>query len=537
MQDLIAGVLRNATEKLAAEQTHPTTTGTTHPTTTGKSAKTTGKTTTEKTAELTDPMYIEKLAAACEYIAANSEELFPTEKGVLQSALEKMAGAEQIGAGHGATALPVSASIGGHQKYKKDKPAGEDPAASEAGAAETTGGLPGGSTQMPNNIGVAPGQSSGAVPHATYPAKGPLVNLSKAASVRDFYMMALTKLGAVGDPINVMTGGPVEHGQAAAPATPKPAAPAAAAAAAEKPGFGRRALDVAKKVVKYPGQGGWSGGTTTGQRVGRWAARGGLGLAAAGGLYAGGRAAFGHGDKSHKTKTASETAREMILRKLAGEDVMKANIDGGGRQGPLVGEGQLQVADATRALPHQAGGPTGGFGNQGRSYIQSNAAAINYTKKDAKGPVKTQLKEVLEQPALSAKHDSKLQENLRNTGKAGVKIAAVAFLQKIAGEGCTCDGKGECRYCHMRSAISDKSTGKTKTATGELGGMGGGGGMTQMGDAGQGADGCQCGGAGECRVCKLKAALAAAKGGANPTMGAPGGGQQPGMGEAQPKDL
>jgi hypothetical protein len=78
----------------------------------------------------------------------------------------------------------------------------------------------------------------------------------------------------------------------------------------------------------------------------------------------------------------------------------------------------------------------------------------NVTKRDAKSPRKAELAQVLTEPAMSAAHDSKVQENLRNASKGGVKIAgAKAFLQKIAEGGCKCGEKGECRYCKLKSAV------------------------------------------------------------------------------------
>ncbi len=238
-------------------------------------------------------------------------------------------------------------------------------------------------------------------------------------------------------------------------------------------------------------------------------------------------------------KTAA--LRQAILQKLAGEDVLKANISAERSANPLAGMGQLETTDATQASPHQAGDASGGgFGNQARRLIGSNQAAIDATKGDAKGPVKTQLSEVLEEPALSSSTDPVLDDNLRNTGKAGVKIAAAAraALTKVAQQGCSCETiDGECTYCTLLQKVAAATQSKkesTKTANAMMGGMGGGmsapsmpsmgaggGGMTAMADAGAGADGCQCGGTGECRICKLKAALAAAKagGGAGAVMG------------------
>ena len=73
--------------------------------------------------------------------------------------------------------------------------------------------------------------------------------------------------------------------------------------------------------------------------------------------------------------------------------------------------------------------------NPGREYIESNSAATNMKKVDGKAPQKRLLSEVLTEPALSKSTDSKVQDNLRNASKGGVKIAAArAFLQKIASD-------------------------------------------------------------------------------------------------------
>lgn len=242
---------------------------------------------------------------------------------------------------------------------------------------------------------------------------------------------------------------------------------------------------------------------------------------------------------SSKLASARSVLQRAVLQKLAGEDVMKSNISAERSANPLAGMGQLETTDATQSSPHQAGDHGGGFGNQARRLIASNQAAIDATKGDAKGPVKTQLSEVLEEPALTSSTDSVLGDNLRNTGKAGVKIAATrAALQKVAQQGCKCQTiDGECAFCKLKEKVagvtkSKHGSSKVADAMGGYGGapgggaapgMGGGSGMTPMADAGAGADGCTCGATGECRVCKLKAALAAAKaqGGGGPLMGGP----------------
>jgi hypothetical protein len=209
------------------------------------------------------------------------------------------------------------------------------------------------------------------------------------------------------------------------------------------------------------------------------------------------------------------------MRKLAGEDVAKASLDGGGTSSPLAGMGQLTTTDSSQSSPSQSGDPVSGYGNQGRRLIQSNQAAIDATKGDAKGPIKTQLKEVLEEPAQTPSTDSTLEQNLRNTGKAGVKIAGARdILEKVAAAGCSCKTiNGECPFCRMSAKLAAAAKGKESEKRANMMGGGGGGGamppspptpmMSATADAGAGADGCQCGGVGECKVCKLKAALAA----------------------------
>jgi len=103
--------------------------------------------------------------------------------------------------------------------------------------------------------------------------------------------------------------------------------------------------------------------------------------------------------------------------------------------------------------------------NPGREMISSNAAATNAKKVQAKAPQKKLLSQVLTEPALSKSTDSKVHENLRNATKGGVKIAAArALLQKIAEAGCTCSGKGDCKYCKMKAAKSKME--KDSNATG-----------------------------------------------------------------------
>jgi hypothetical protein len=74
-------------------------------------------------------------------------------------------------------------------------------------------------------------------------------------------------------------------------------------------------------------------------------------------------------------------------------------------------------------------------GNDARSALESSTAAINMKKVDGKKPQKRMLSEVLTEPALTSSTDSKVNENLRNASKGGVKIAAArAYLAKVAAD-------------------------------------------------------------------------------------------------------
>lgn len=363
----------------------------------------------DKTASFTDHSFVMKLAEACDYIATNVDNIAPPNRGVLGSALAKLA-ENGLPGDHGVSvpatnpegALEVTTPPNGEQEYKKDKPAGEDAAASQAGTAETKANMPGGTTQIANNMDRAPGQGSGSVPSATYPVDGP------------FHSGSSKTAGKIGD-------------------------------------VARRGVELLRGGKKMPFAGGGSGGrsigkvmdkrpgnslTGLGQKSGAGTeARKSLAARGAAGVTIGGVGASFSGKK--KEKTAAELARELILNKLAGEDVMKSNISSSQDGGPLVGDGELDalISDDTPSNPTDGSG----YGNDQRRLIQSNDAAINYTKGDAKKPQGKQMSEVLENPAFSPEHDSKLREQLRNAGEAGVKIAGAAaatnFLKQAAAKG------------------------------------------------------------------------------------------------------
>ena len=99
-----------------------------------------------------------------------------------------------------------------------------------------------------------------------------------------------------------------------------------------------------------------------------------------------------------------------------------------------------------------------------RHMIDSNEAARDYTKRDAKAEPKERMGEVLDEPAQKKSTDAVLQNNLSNTTEAGVKISAAqavaarALLSKLAEEGCASDESPEAkaRAEKVRSLVESK---------------------------------------------------------------------------------
>ena len=65
------------------------------------------------------------------------------------------------------------------------------------------------------------------------------------------------------------------------------------------------------------------------------------------------------------------------------------------------------------------------------------------------------LRGYLNEPGLSNKKDPTLDSALEHVSEAGPKIAAArAYLEKVAAEGCTCNGQGTCTYCLIKEALA-----------------------------------------------------------------------------------
>ena len=113
-----------------------------------------------------------------------------------------------------------------------------------------------------------------------------------------------------------------------------------------------------------------------------------------------------------------------------------------------------------------------------RKMIDSNEAARDYTKREAKAEPKEQMGEVLDEPAQKKSTDAVLQNNLSDTAEAGVKISAAqavaarTLLSKIAEEGCASDASPEAkaRAEKVRSLVESKQKEKEKDSQGVGGG-------------------------------------------------------------------
>ena len=470
LQDMIAGVVRSATSKLAADEEaeKKVKDEIKVPSDDDKEKESAG---CKKEASWTDPDYVEKLASACDFISQNVDDIDTPDRGVLGNAIAKMAQPADTGVTvppvNPAGALDATTPPEGKEKYKDDKPlAGYDSAVSQAATPETTGGDAAGKTQIMNNVADAPGPSSGPVPTAEYPVDGPLHSgPSKTAGKMDAVKNAPKRI------LQLMRGG-AEKTTTQSKAMKGLNGGWDTVTKKSKHRPGNRLSDILRSGTENSREARLSAGTRA------------AGIAGLAGVGIGAKKALGKGDE----KLAADVAREKILRKLAGEDTMPAKVTAPTAGGPLVGEGEMPAltAEEVPSLPTDGSG----YGNEARKNIQSNEAAINTEKKVKKVQV-PQLAQILANPAFSKKHDGRLQEQLRNTGQAGVKIAGAVseeIIKQAAAEGlinqetinrfakraeeapaateegCTCDGAGTCKVCKLK-ALTEKDS---------MGDMGGG---------------------------------------------------------------
>jgi hypothetical protein len=160
-----------------------------------------------------------------------------------------------------------------------------------------------------------------------------------------------------------------------------------------------------------------------------------------------------------KQKTAQVQRILGIMSKMAGEDVAAAQIKATHRDVP---------PDATKS---EEGVPKlPGEASKQESYVNSNEAARDYTKQQAKAVPKERMGEVIDEPAQKKSTDPVLHVNLDNAAGAGVKLSSVvaarALLRKIAEEGAKDDASPEEkeRASKLQEALKAKQEEKKEAA-------------------------------------------------------------------------
>ena len=343
--------------------------------------------------DYSDPEEMDKLASALDEMA---DELVK-EADSIENGGESKQGGEQ---------LPTQSLTGGKQSYKRDSAHHQVPNNTGLQADPSQGKA---STQVPNDHARAPGGTG-----AKYPAKGVLKTAGelceKCKKEPCICKKETEKKSAVA---NLQAALEKMAGKDAAPGKEKKSSKSEESADRRRAAGSRRA--------------GAAIGTLAGAAQGLQGGHPLLGAAVGGGLgYAGGEIRH-HLGKALAPKE-KRSAADFILDKVA-------EFHGGGET----------LDDKSLAVPMPPG----------RSLVQNKDQIKNVTKREAKAPRKAELAQVLTEPALTKSTDSKVQDNLRNAAKGGVKIAeAVETLQKIAAD------PNDPRHEALKQAIADRKAAK-----------------------------------------------------------------------------
>jgi hypothetical protein len=109
------------------------------------------------------------------------------------------------------------------------------------------------------------------------------------------------------------------------------------------------------------------------------------------------------------------------LRKMAEDAINPSHIEAGKDNPP-------DFSESGKDVPRQPSDVS----SQARSMLGSNQSAIDFTKQQAKADPKSDVDQILEQPALTRAGDSVLHKVLTHTGEAGVKISSA--VPSLAGD-------------------------------------------------------------------------------------------------------
>lgn len=357
--------------------------------------------------------HIEKLASALDFVA---DAHFLKEADGIENGGESRQGGEQ---------LSTMSRVSGRQGYKKDGSKKHQVPMSTGlqSSRDAAGG-----TQVPNDHAAAPGGPA-------YPASGVMKTASESVMDRIQKVKEATAASTVA-------------GRAAEFALHHPHITASAAGAGLGAAGGAAMAedgDRLKGALKGGAVGGGAGAALT--HGAKFLGKGALD-ASAGKHVVSDKTKKVLGDAGDKltefasksmSKQGSADAAAYILQKIA-----------------ETAQGGMTLDSASGAGPKPESGAKGG--NDARRAIESNSAVVAMKKVDGKKPQKRMLSEVLTEPALTSSTDSKVQENLRNASAGGVKIAAAAFLQKIASD------PSDPRHEKLKEAIEKRRDEKLKEA-------------------------------------------------------------------------
>ena len=376
--------------------------------------------------EMTPTSYITKLAGALDYLSKQAAE-----------------GTNELGPGKGPNALDVSAATASSENID----------AGQGGQAIAADLPPKNPAQQASGVAKDPAnamQTNDSMMHGEQPVD-PMSNEKTSAAYRkNLARLGLTKqaegewvYGAVpgffgGGPTGAALGGLLSHD---------------AAQMARHQGGDAAAMEAAGKRSAVGQMVGGAGGSVLGSMPGMVAgdprlANIGAFVGGHGGAYLGHRTATKKlrekeeaSEKKGKEKKSSVLARNLAalgLSKLAEDAINPAQISAGqeSAQGATPPPGAAPAEEGTPSEPSDV--------NSQKRLIDSNQAAIDYTKREAKADPKSDVNKVLAEPALSAAHDQTLAKTLEHTQAAGVKIshdltktaAAQALLYKLAEEAC-----------------------------------------------------------------------------------------------------
>lgn len=187
--------------------------------------------------------------------------------------------------------------------------------------------------------------------------------------------------------------------------------------------------------------------------------------------------------KAASAKLAARNLMVLGLYKQAEDAINPAQISAG-KADAVGAEAPAGASPAEEGVPSEPSDVT----SQKSKMLSSNQAAIDYTKRDAKADPKSDMGDVLKEPAQTDSTDKVLDETLEHTDSAGAKISSItrvaaarAILSKLAeemnGEKKNGDENGEKKNGNGNGKKEKTSMGMAPSTPSEASGFSAGGSM------------------------------------------------------------